>query len=102
MIDSKAHYEMQESLLSKDTDSADGSEQGDYGDKTWGQSYLSRKRMTGLILGGVFFLLFLSSLQLFRSIFGASCVHAPPNQIRPSDILSFPFWHLRKVSEPLQ
>eukprot|EP00944_MAST-04C_sp_MAST-4C-sp1_P000200 g200.t1 len=50
---------MQESLLSKDTDSADGSEQGDYGDKTWGQSYLSRKRMTGLILGGVFFLVFL-------------------------------------------
>ena len=50
---------MQESLLSKDRDTADGSEQGDYGDKTWGQSYLSRKRMTGLILGGVFFLVFL-------------------------------------------
>eukprot|EP00944_MAST-04C_sp_MAST-4C-sp1_P015385 g15385.t1 len=57
MFDNEGEVEIQESLLRK-SDAEDGSDQSDHGDQI-GESYLSRKRITGLIMGGVFFFVFL-------------------------------------------
>lgn len=57
MFDNEGGVEIQESLLRK-SDAEDGSDQSDHGDQI-GESYLSRKRITGLIMGGVFFFVFL-------------------------------------------
>ena len=64
MFDNEGGVEIQESLLRK-SDAEDGSDQSDHGDQI-GESYLSRKRITRLIMKTSSFSYFLFCLTMYR------------------------------------